>query len=129
MSKVIAQKAVKKINFDFVKGYLSGLSQFYGFYKQTVTVSFTHKDTGLPIKGLTKTNFSAVAVQTPSSWVADEKLKISNVKSKSDGVYTFLLSKNGKDLQKGKWTVVIKASKIEGKTKINDQIVVNFSLT
>lgn len=128
MAKIKVADHLKKVKNNPIKGCLTGLSMFYGFYKQTITVSFTHSDSGLPIKGLKKSNFSAVAVQTPGSWQDKNKLTVSNVKSSADGVYTFLLSQNGNNLAKGNWTVVIRALINKGNSSISDQMIIQFLL-
>ena len=128
MAKIKAADRLKKVKNIPVKGCLTGLSMFYGFYKQTMTVSFTSCDSGLPVKGLTKSNFSAVAVQTPGSWQDKNALTVSNVKSNAAGVYTFLLSQNGNNLAKGNWTVVVRALINKDNLSISDQMIIQFLL-
>jgi hypothetical protein len=127
MTTIKTKEVVKKMNSRFIKDSLMDLFTLLGFEKKTFSVAFIDPESGTPITGLKKADFSVTAVQTPSSWVANEKLEIEKVSSKPNGTYNFYLSNNGHNLSVGRWAVVIKVLNVS-KTSIIPKKVINFTL-
>ena len=114
--------------FSFIKEIIFKFFHLLHFEQNRITVAFTYDDSGLPIIGLSKSDFTATAVQTPSSWVTDERLDIIKLDSKGDGIYTFLFHHNRKKLIPGKWTIIIKVLTNQKTKKVTGNEIVNFTL-
>jgi hypothetical protein len=124
VSKV--NNGIKKIKLTPQKANLDVTVVDYGFDKPTVNISMTNGITGIPIKGLKKSNVVVIAVQRPSGWAVKNKLKVSSLHNNADGVYTFTLSDNGNDLKKGRWTISIRTLKTEAKILHMGQALISF---
>lgn len=128
MATDMTKSISNKNTFSSIKEIFFNIFQLLRFEQNRIIVAFTCDDSGLPIIGLSKSDFTATAVQTPSSWVTDESLDIIKLGSKGDGIYTFLFHHNGKKLMPGKWTIVIKVLTTQKTARVRGNEIVNFTL-
>jgi len=110
-----------------VKVDLKAVVQDYGFGSLTVVVSVVNGADGTPIPDLSETNFSIMAVQSPSGWATSDLLKIkSGLNTPTEGVYVFSVGPSGnKKLAAGPYTIVITLVGSKGWAPLKGQTVVS----